>query len=304
MAYHPFRRLKLKAFSLVLASVLWFAVSGDRVADRTVRAPLEYENIPAGLELVGVPPVNVEVRLRGESRELAEVADGTIVLVLDLSSARPGTRLFHLLPEDVRVPFGIDVTSVTPATVPLEFDRHGRRTVSVRPALAGEPAAGFVVSGVRVSPPLVDVEGPESRLARVDAVTTDTLSIDGIRANLLEDVTIGVVDGSIRVPQPHRATVAVEVVEVQAERVLRGVPVTVRRTAASTTDVSLEVDAVTVTVQGTREAVSALQPAALRVFVDLASRAPGRHVVPVESEGGPGYGIVGVEPKSIAVRIK
>ena len=53
MAYHPFRNLGLKFLSTLVAILLWLVVAGERVVERVMRAPVEFQNLPAGLELVG-----------------------------------------------------------------------------------------------------------------------------------------------------------------------------------------------------------------------------------------------------------
>ncbi len=84
MAYHPFRNLGLKFLSTLVAILLWLVVAGERVVERVMRAPVEFQNLPAGLELVGNPPDTVEVRLRGSSGALSRMAAGDMSAVLDL----------------------------------------------------------------------------------------------------------------------------------------------------------------------------------------------------------------------------
>ena len=101
--------------------------------------------MPDGLELVANPPDSVEVRLRGPSSALGRLLPGEVVAVLDLQSARAGTRLFHLLADEVRVPYGVQVSQVNPSSVTLTFEPSVTKTVPVVPAVDGDPAAGFRV---------------------------------------------------------------------------------------------------------------------------------------------------------------
>ena len=117
MAYHPFRNLGLKFLSTLVAFLLWLVVAGERVVERVMRAPVEFQNLPAGLELVGNPPDTVEVRLRGSSGALSRMAAGDMSAVLDLSTARPGRRLFHITASQVTVPYGIEIVQVGPSTL-------------------------------------------------------------------------------------------------------------------------------------------------------------------------------------------
>ena len=48
MAYHPFRHLGLKFLSIALAVVIWLLVADQRAVERSVRAPLEFHNVPEG----------------------------------------------------------------------------------------------------------------------------------------------------------------------------------------------------------------------------------------------------------------
>src|SRR3990170_7159824 len=105
VAYHPFQHLGLKIMAIALAALLWLTVAGDHLVERSMRVPLEFRNIPPTLEIVGDPPTTVDVRLRGSSALLARVEPREIVAVLDLGSARPGPRMFHLRNDEVRAPY-------------------------------------------------------------------------------------------------------------------------------------------------------------------------------------------------------
>ena len=112
MAYHPFRNLGLKFLSTAIARLLWLVVAGERVVERVLRAPVEFQNLPAGLELVGIPPDTVEVRVRGSSGALSRIGSGDMAAVLDLRTARPGRRLFHVTPARSTYRTAIEVVQV------------------------------------------------------------------------------------------------------------------------------------------------------------------------------------------------
>lgn len=303
MAWHPFRNLGLKTLALGLSTVLWLTVTRDHVVERSLRVPLEYQNIPADLELTGEPPANVDVRLRGPSSLLARLEPGEVVAVLDLHGARPGQRLFHLLTDQVRVPFGAEVTQVSPPTLSLSLERSGRRRVPVVPEIEGEPAPGFVAGRVSVDPAFVEVTGPESRLNAVRAATTEPVSVQGATADVRDRVTIGVADAALRLNEARSATVVVEIVPAPIERSVKDVRVHVRN-AASGLRVTVRPAAVTVVLRGRRETLGALDASRLDVFVDVASLGPGRYVLPARAEAGPDFGVARVEPETVEVRIR
>lgn len=211
MAYHPFRNLGLKFLSTCIAAMLWLVIAGERVVERVLRAPVEFQNLPNGLELVGNLPDTVEVRLRGSSGALSRMGAGDLAAVLDLRTARPGRRLFHLTPSQVTVPYGINAVQVGPSTVTMEFEASGVRTVPVEPDIEGRPDPGFEVTSVTSDPASVEVAGPESALRRLDAVVTEPVSVNGETRSIREIVTIGVQDASLRLVTPTTAVVTVTI---------------------------------------------------------------------------------------------
>lgn len=298
-----FRHLGLKLLSLGLATGLWLAVVGERSVERSLRVPIEFENLPGSLEIVGNAPSGVDVRLRGPSSLLARLQPGDVVAILDLTGARPGSRLFHVRTDQVRAPFGVEVTHVTPATVALEFERIGRRTVPVAPAIEGSPAPGFAIGRITVEPAEVDIVGPESRVAAVASATTESVVIDGATRTVREVVTVGVADATVRLHEPKTAVVTVEVRPAPVTRDVVDVSVTPRHlTAGLRAEVSPR--RVTVQVQGEASVVERLTPDGLAAFVDLAGLGPGRYNRPVRVEAPSGVGVVEVRPDTASVRIR
>jgi YbbR domain-containing protein len=211
MAYHPFRNLGLKFLSTCIAAMLWLVVAGERVVERVLRAPVEFENLPNGLELVGNLPDTVEVRLRGSSGALSRMGAGDLAAVLDLRTARPGRRLFHLAPSQVTVPYGVEVVQVGPSTLTMEFETSGVRVVPVEPDIEGRPAAGFEITSVTSDPATVEVAGPETALKRLSAAVTEPVTVTDETRSISELVTIGVPDASLRLVTPQTATVTVTI---------------------------------------------------------------------------------------------
>lgn len=211
MAYHPFRNLGLKFLSICIAALLWLVVAGEPVVERVMRAPVELQNLPEGLELVGNPPDTIEVRLRGPSGALSRMAAGDMAAVIDLETARPGRRLFHLTQDHVTVPYGTEVVQVGPSTLTMEFEMSGVRTVPVEPDVEGRPAAGYEVTKITSDPAAVEVAGPETALKRLRAAVTEPVSVEGQTRAVREVVTIGVPDSSLRLRAPQTAVVTVSI---------------------------------------------------------------------------------------------
>jgi len=303
MRLHPFRNLGLKLLAVALASVLWLTVAGEHVVERSLRVPLEFRNIPEALEIVGNAPDTVDVRLRGSSAVLSRVQPGEIVAVLDLSSARAGSRLFHLSLDDVRAPFGIEVSQVIPSTMALELEKSARRKVPIMPATEGDPAPGFVIGRISVDPPTVDIVGPESRVRQVAEATTEPVVIKDARARVRDGVTVGVVDTSVRLAQAQNAQVTVEIWPAPVEGAISNVPVRYRNLGARLS-AQLSPRFVHITVRGGKEAVAQLQNDSVQAFVDLAGLGTGRYNLRVQVGPTDQFGVVAIDPAIVSVTIK
>ena len=302
MAYNPFRNFGLKVLALAIAVLLWFTMAGEHVVERIVSVPLEMQNRPERLELVGNPPDQVDVHLRGSSGLLSRLQPGDVVAILDLEAARPGSRLFHLRTDQVRAPFGVTVSQIVPQTVSLAFEIGEARTVPIRANIEGEPAPGFIVGRVTVTPSSVEVVGPSSDLHALRDAATEPVSIDGATATVEQTVTVGVDDSALRLREPVSATVRAEIVPAPVERTFAQIVVAPRNTPSGRqADVPARV---TVAVRGGRDALTQLDASSIAAFVDLAGLGPGRYNLPVRIDPSRAFGVSRIEPSVVEVRIR
>jgi YbbR domain-containing protein len=301
MAMRGFRHLGLKFLSIALAVLLWLVISGEQIVERALRIPLEFTNLPQQLEMVGDMPNVVDVRVRGSSGALTRLAAGDLVAVLDLRTARPGQRLFHLSTTDVRTPFGLDVVHVSPSNVSIGFEQSASKVVPVVPAVEGEPAAGFVVGTVTADPATVEVVGPVSAVANLTSAITETINVAGSSVPVRDSVTIGVPDPSVRLRTPGSAVVTVNVAAAPVERRFSGVRVTAKSARASRARV---VPArVALVVRGAREVLDSLDASAFEASVDLEGLGQGQFQLPVRVTPPPHLTVTRVEPAQVQVRI-
>ena len=304
MAYHPFRHLGLKILAIALASVLWLTVAGEHVVERSLRAPLAVRNLAPELEIVGDLPAAVDVRVRGSSAQLSRMDPGEVVAMVDLTSARIGTRLFHLRTDEVRVPYGIDVAQVMPPTLSLTVEKSAHRTVPIVPATDGDPAPGFVVGRMVAEPSTVEIVGPESKVREVRSATTEPLEIDGKSERVRDVVTVGVSDSSVRLVQPMSATVVVEITPAPVEREVEGVPVHWRNLGAGLAAPRVVPEVAKVTIRGARSALAKIGPDGIEAFVDLTGLGPGRYNLKVQVDPSQEFGFETVTPGTVFVTIK
>ncbi|MCU1381615.1 MAG: hypothetical protein JWL71_312 [Acidobacteria bacterium] len=292
----------LKLLSLGLALMLWMVVSGEETVERGLRVPLELTQVPAGLELLGDVPATVDVRVRGASGALSRVAAGDVVAVLDLHTAQSGRRLFPLTPDQVRVPFGVEIVQVLPSAVTMGFEPSASREVPIVPAVDGRPAPGFVIGPLSSEPRRAEVIGPDSAVKRATEVVTEPVSVAGATTHVKQTVIIGLLDPALRLKSARSAMVTVQILPAPLERTLRNQPVHLRNLGPN-----LQAEAVPtgvdLTVRGNRDSLGRVAADDVTAFVDLAGLGPGQYSLTVHADSSRDAGVTRVNPDSVQVRI-
>src|SRR5581483_1959649 len=146
----------LKLLAALITLVLWLSVSRQPVSETTLRLPITFQNVPAGLSVVDQDADSVEVKIRGPNDILSRIRAGAVHLdtVVDLSTYanRPGKRVITLGEENVSGPSTIETIDVKPARLSITLAPLIEKTVPVQPSFEGVPVQGFVLSGFSVYP--------------------------------------------------------------------------------------------------------------------------------------------------------
>ena len=204
--------------SILAAFLLWYGLAAQRGRDisvRGVRAQLTLVNIPSDLVLVSGVPDSVAVQLRGQLSRFIDPRT-PLEVFLDLASAQAGTGSYPIDAADVPLPAEVEVVSIEPAAIELEFERRQTSIVAVRPVLEGIPARGFELGSVRTTPLQIPVQGPESRLTDLEFVDTTPVSVEGATGPIEAMVQPVLLDHSLRLLSavPIRVTVDIRPVPV------------------------------------------------------------------------------------------
>src|SRR5947209_10773116 len=168
----------LNVFSLILAAMLWMLVATETSSEIGMEVPLEYRNIPPQLEITGDTTNLVQVRLRGSSNVIRDIAVRDVSTTIDLSKMKAGEKIVPLSPQNVQAPFGAEVVRVNPSSVRFNLELTLRKTVAVIPTISGQPSDGFEIGKVMVDPNKVEVEGPESRVNTLESIATVPIRLD------------------------------------------------------------------------------------------------------------------------------
>jgi YbbR domain-containing protein len=303
MAVRIFQHIGFKLLSLALALLLWSLVAGQKEAERSLRVALEFQNMSPSLEMMGEPPSFVDVRLKGPSAALAQLRGSELVATVDLSMARAGRRMFHLMPDHVNTPVGVRALGIVPPTIALTFETSTTKTVPVVPAIDGDPAPGYEIGRIGTVPSSVEVVGPESVVRQLTQATTEPVNVGGAMGRVRDTVTIGVPDSSVRLKIPQSALVTVEIAVAPVDRVLSGVPVDLRHVARGL-KAAAQPGMVAVRARGPAETVRALRADHVPAYVDLSGLQRGRYNLTVRVEPTGGFTPAEIHPATVQVIIR
>lgn len=118
-----FSDLPRKAFFLVLVLVLWMFVIGVRQGEITFNIPIEYYSVPQTLVIMGEPPREINVRLKGSRRLLSSIKPEHLRLRVDLSRCRSGMNQVSLTEFNITVPSGIAVSYFYPRNIRIQLNQ-------------------------------------------------------------------------------------------------------------------------------------------------------------------------------------
>ena len=194
----------------------------------------------------------------------------------------------------------LDVTPPTArVTIPVFSDQQSR-TLPVNPIITGQPAAGFEIESVVVTPSVALVAGDADQLEQLVRVDTDPIPMNGVSSD--ETVRVGLaLPTGVAAVGDDTVTVVIS---------LR--PVTETRTFTAGlrllgTDPKLQyalsTDRVLATIGGSTADLDRLATTSIVVDLDVTGLAPGVHVVPVSANLPTGTTLVAASPPNVEVTI-
>ncbi|TMJ02319.1 MAG: YbbR-like domain-containing protein [Bacillati bacterium ANGP1] len=214
----------------------------------------------------------------------------------------PGMRSRRLFSEQnllLLLSFLIAVTSwyYVVTTQNPRFPRTTFKVVAVIPDITGEPAYGYSVLGVRVTPPTVTITGLPEQLVEIETVRTEPVMITGATQDVVRDV------GLVVPPELARSTrvrVAVQIAPAIAATTVRGVRVQVQNAPAGLVT-RVEPATVDVQVQGPVSIINKIRPDDLLARVDGTTFSTGRRRVTLTVQTPPEVTVLAIKPAAVLI---
>jgi len=184
------RNLRYKLLALGSAFMLWGVAHGTADIERGFDIPVVFTNLPDSLVVVEQSSDVVNVRMRGSRAGLRRMTVEGREYTVDVSGARAGQANFEVDLTRIEFPRGTRDVSRSPSNLLVTCEPRASRVVRVKPELTGEPAEGFVVEGVDLTPSEVRIEGARSEVRRRGEVVTESIDVSGLRETVTREVKV------------------------------------------------------------------------------------------------------------------
>lgn len=301
--------LKLVAF--LLALTLFILVHSDEDALEQFNVDLRYLPPPSDLTLVSERRQSVTVTLKGSRRRLKRVDQSELEKIM-VTLTNTGEFVFQ--PEMIRpLPEGIEVVSISPPSVSLQFERSGDKRVPVRVRTVGQLAPGYRVDSIRVEPSELEIVGAESALTKTSELLTTPISIEGATQPIRQQVRLEVppenvdvvLNGEAQPPQQLTVDINIDISVSPGVRRLPATPVVVGGVAGASTTWTTDPTTVELILRGPELTLSELNPEDIKAEAlvspqDVAARTS--RETPLVIRGVPEG--VGIEVRPQTVKLK
>ena len=166
---------KLKGLSVVLAVILWFAISHMGESKLSVSVPILPANLEKDFMINSMDTEDVLVMISGPVSVLKNLRPKDVKVPLDLGELKNGSHIVNIQKTDIVVPRGIEVEAVKPGYVVLEIERTLEKRLKTIVKLDNKWKALYSVKSWY--PQYVIIEGPKVSIEKIEAI--DTVAIDG-----------------------------------------------------------------------------------------------------------------------------
>lgn len=206
-----FSNIWLKVLSIILAFSLWFFVTYRGQSELSIDVPIEFKNLPAGLEIVRQNVRTTGLNISGHERMLKDLHPKDVRVAVDMSGAKKGEAVYYFDTDNVIMPGSIKVLRIDPSSVKVTVDESVVKVLPVKAPVIGSPEKGYRVTSINIAPTTVEVEGPAAEMSRTTFLRTEPVDITGLDTGITQDAHINTNGRNIRLKKQDIAvTIRIE----------------------------------------------------------------------------------------------
>ena len=202
----------LKLLSVAAAILMWFLVVGPQKSEIGMSIPIQYTNLPAGLEIKGHWMDRVDARVRGSEAGLSHLRPGSVKAIVDLGNVVTGLNYFRISNKNVQVPAGITIAKIRPSDLTLNIVATSRRALRVEPNFIEKLPDN---SRITVTPSKVNIIGRKVDIEKIQSVVTAPIHVADLLGKKKVTVSVFTKPDNVKVESidPMQVTVSLLIKE-------------------------------------------------------------------------------------------
>jgi len=188
-----------KLGSLLLAVLLWIAVSAEPDIVTTRAVPILYRNLAPQFLVAGDMPESVRIEIRGSANQLSAAGLADTVALFDLGSVNTaGEWTFTISNDYLDLPRGVAFLRAVPSQLRLRIARLATKDVPVEVRTSGAVASGYRLVSATPVPSTLRIAGSEARVALISSVESDAVDLGGLAQSTERRVNAFISDPQVR----------------------------------------------------------------------------------------------------------
>jgi len=185
-----FENFGLKISAVLFSILLWFFVTSRGQSEISLEIPLEFTKLATGFGIVNSTVKTVDVSIRGQERLIKNLKPSDVRVSIDLSKAKKGEFTYYINKDDIKLPYAMTVTNISPSSVKVKLDETVTKKITVTPLISGAPGEGFSVKSITVEPGFVLIHGFKSDIRRISELRTEMIDITGLTKTTVQEADI------------------------------------------------------------------------------------------------------------------
>ncbi|MEC9493096.1 CdaR family protein [Flexistipes sp.] len=291
----------LKILSVLLAISLWLIVATSDYDQVQFNVPVKLINVPDKKVAVTDESL-INVTLNGPRLVLNSLSYNDVSVEVNVRNFSAYQTDYRIKPSDVKVPSSVNVVRIQPAEITVTIDKIVHKNIEVTPAFIGEPAEGFKVGSLQITPSEVEVTGAASTLNDIDYIETLPINLSGKSEKMSYSVGLKKFSG-IKSIDPSQVEVTVIFSENMVKRKLSNIAVTVVKKNKDynykllTNEVDAQID-VRSDIADSKDLKKRIN-----IYVDVSQLTPGQYLRNIEYSSGENIKIIEIIPGKARVEV-
>jgi len=203
-----FKNFGLKLASIILAIILWLIASSRGQSEMFIDVPLEFKNIPSGLEMINSTNKMISLNIKGPEKNIKNTKPSDIRALIDLSKAKKGESTYYIEKDNIQLPRSITLLNINPSSITITAEETLTKTVRVIPIIIGKPESGYKLQTTAVVPKNIQIQGIQSEIEKIRNIKTEPVDITGVKETFAQELKLDLRGNNIRA-KPDSVTVTV-----------------------------------------------------------------------------------------------